>query len=202
MKPVKLALAVAGLAVFAHVPARADTVYDWTISGGTATDSSSGGLSGSGTISLNLSMPVTNSNGTGYPVDAITGTFSSTNITGTVTGTVGPNFALDDLVYPSAPGGFIVDDFGLGIAVMIDPTHTYQLAIGAANATPGKYNVTCCGSDEPIYGYDLVSFDLSMPPPSTTPLPAALPLFAGGLGTIGILARRRKRRRETAAAAA
>ena len=32
------------------------------------------------------------------------------------------------------------------------------------------------------------------PPTSATPLPAALPLFAGGLGAIGLLARRRKRK--------
>jgi hypothetical protein len=31
---------------------------------------------------------------------------------------------------------------------------------------------------------------------ATTPLPAALPLFAGGLGAIGLLARRRKQKRE------
>ena len=34
-----------------------------------------------------------------------------------------------------------------------------------------------------------------------TPLPAALPLFAGGLGVIGLLARRRKRKTTTLAAA-
>ena len=31
-------------------------------------------------------------------------------------------------------------------------------------------------------------------PPPTTPLPAALPLFAGGLGLFGLLARRRKKK--------
>jgi hypothetical protein len=33
-------------------------------------------------------------------------------------------------------------------------------------------------------------------PPAPTPLPAALPLFAGGLGLIGLIARRRKRKPE------
>jgi hypothetical protein len=37
------------------------------------------------------------------------------------------------------------------------------------------------------------------PPLSSTPLPAALPLFAGGLGFIGFLARRRKRKAAAAA---
>jgi hypothetical protein len=35
---------------------------------------------------------------------------------------------------------------------------------------------------------------------STTPLPAALPLFATGLGTLGVLARRRKRKKAAALA--
>ena len=37
---------------------------------------------------------------------------------------------------------------------------------------------------------------------SATPLPAALPLFAGGLGLVGLLARRRKRKNAAALAAA
>ena len=41
-------------------------------------------------------------------------------------------------------------------------------------------------------GYDLVSEGLA-PTFSTTPLPAALPLFAGGLGMVGLLLRRRKK---------
>jgi hypothetical protein len=40
------------------------------------------------------------------------------------------------------------------------------------------------------------------PAPNPTPLPAALPLFAGGLGTLGFFARRRKRKATAAAAAA
>jgi len=39
-------------------------------------------------------------------------------------------------------------------------------------------------------------------PPGTTPLPATLPLFAGGLGFVGYLARRKKRKAGQALAAA
>ena len=35
------------------------------------------------------------------------------------------------------------------------------------------------------------------PPPAEAPVPAALPLFAGGLGVIGLLARRRKKKQVT-----
>ncbi len=37
-------------------------------------------------------------------------------------------------------------------------------------------------------------------PPSTTPIPAALPLFAGGLGMIGLLARRKRQKKTLASA--
>jgi hypothetical protein len=37
---------------------------------------------------------------------------------------------------------------------------------------------------------------------TTTPLPATLPLFAGGIGVMGLLARRKKRKNITALAAA
>ena len=46
--------------------------------------------------------------------------------------------------------------------------------------------------DLPLEGDQLI-LDLSFAPlTSTTPLPAALPLFAGGLGALGLIARRRK----------
>ena len=39
-----------------------------------------------------------------------------------------------------------------------------------------------------------VTNNIFAPPTGATPLPAALPLFAGGLAAIGLLARRRKRK--------
>jgi hypothetical protein len=38
--------------------------------------------------------------------------------------------------------------------------------------------------------------------PPTTPLPAALPLFAGGLGMLGLLSRRKKAKKAVAIVAA
>ena len=55
-----------------------------------------------------------------------------------------------------------------------------------------------CGNDVIQGLVNLQSTDLT----GTTPLPAALPLFAGGLGILGVLGRRRKRNNATASAAA
>jgi hypothetical protein len=51
-------------------------------------------------------------------------------------------------------------------------------------------------------GEDLLAVTISDTPPTVTPLPAALPIFAGGLGALGLLGWRRKRKRATAIAAA
>jgi hypothetical protein len=59
--------------------------------------------------------------------------------------------------------------------------------------SPGINNATVGGT--------LANIDLGTPP-AETPIPAALPLFASGLGVIGFLAKRRKRMNATALAAA
>jgi hypothetical protein len=56
--------------------------------------------------------------------------------------------------------------------------------------TPGFFSLTSQGTS----GTN-VSFSTTV---NATPLPAALPLFAGGLGVIGLVARRRKRNRVAA----
>ena len=197
--PGAVALAALASISFSLTAARADTLYDWTISGGTAQDSS-GALSGSGTITLSTT-PTFTSTGTGYAVDGITGSFTSTDVTGSVTGTF-TSGAVDNLVYTADPGGFILDDFGLGVTVMVSSTNSYQLEFGQVNGDPGYYNETCCGSSEPIYDFNDVTFGLTSTTVSTTPLPAALPLFAGGLGMLGMFARGKKQKAEKALAAA
>jgi hypothetical protein len=61
--------------------------------------------------------------------------------------------------------------------------------------TAGSYNVyvTLEAALDPLGGFELSNTPIDLALPSATPLPAALPLFAGGLGLIGFFSRRRKR---------
>jgi hypothetical protein len=60
----------------------------------------------------------------------------------------------------------------------------------------GFSGTPCCYSDN--RGFLTVTVDINV---ATTPIPAALPLFASGLGVMGFLARRRKRKNAAALAA-
>jgi hypothetical protein len=51
---------------------------------------------------------------------------------------------------------------------------------------------TCCDIHSGGLTNDLANIDLGVPP-STVPLPATLPLFATGLGALGLLGWRRKK---------
>jgi hypothetical protein len=75
-----------------------------------------------------------------------------------------------------------------------------QIGLGtSANAGPGQ--VAYLGlSDRPYPGTDHDFQDLTLSI-TATPLPAALPLFAGGLGALGLLGWRRKRKAAALAAA-
>jgi hypothetical protein len=164
--------AIVGIS-FSLASARANTVYDWTLSGAS--------FNGSGTITLGTEE--TTSNGGGYLATAMTGTINLVGVTSPTN-----YFGSDNEVYPFATT--VVDDFGLGVLladgdmVAIDPGGPYNVQYSVTSST-----------------YQNEDFTLSLPV-TTTPLPAALPLFAGGLGLLGMLARRKKRKAEKALAAA
>jgi hypothetical protein len=57
------------------------------------------------------------------------------------------------------------------------------------------YDVGSLNGDVLLAGFDA---SVSLGKTGTTPIPAALPLFAGGLGVIGMFTRRRKRKNDAA----
>ena len=158
---------------FSFVPARADTLYDWTLTGVS--------FSGSGTITLS-STEETTKNGGGYDATLMTGEINSVGVTGPTN-----YFGSDNVVYPSATT--VVDDFGLGVLlansdmIAIDPGSPYNIQYSDGNST-----------------YQNETFTLTLV--TATPLPAALPLFASGLSALGLFGWRRKRKNAAAIAAA
>lgn len=65
----------------------------------------------------------------------------------------------------------------------------------------GAYAISMADLNNIQEGNDFTVDDIALTA-SATPLPAALPLFAGGLGMLGMFARRKKQRAEKASAAA
>jgi PEP-CTERM motif-containing protein len=126
----------------------------------------------------------------------------------TLTG-LAPNsaFQLSFLVYgDNRPGG----QWGLNVSVNGGAPVNYSGLIGAAGSNPGTTETLSALSDS--LGSAVLLFaqtgsvgegspiidDVAV---SQTPLPAALPMFLGGAGLIGLLARRRKRKVATAVTA-
>jgi hypothetical protein len=150
------------------------TTFDWTIT--------VGGFSGAGTLDAN---PTTTSGV--YSVDFLSGDVNGVSVSLLTPDTLNGN---DNLIfYPGDPN--FVDVGGIG-----------ALVNGVDYALYYQPNADSCGEARyclvGLNGFGPVSADFSI---SETPLPAALPLFAGGLGMIGMMSRRRKRQAGPIAAA-
>jgi hypothetical protein len=181
------------------LPAAAATVtYDWTLTGPAAT---LGGFvwTGSGTV--------TATTGSGSDtITAITGTVTNGTVTDSITGLATPG-TFDNLLFPigttfSGPpvvtsGSYLsasdLDTKGLGFTIAAGTIEVFGgYAPNSTDVTPGN-NYDEIGPG----GFGVGTFALT-----ATPLPAALPLFAGGLGILALMARRRQRKSGTAIAAA
>jgi hypothetical protein len=91
---------------------------------------------------------------------------------------------------------------GFGFALGISPTPTLTSLIGMTGAGIG-FAIFCNSSDCTSGGvslYNGVNFLGTVDAEAATPLPAALPLFASGLGALGLLGWRRKRKASAIAA--
>jgi hypothetical protein len=181
---------VCAAALSAMVPAssRADTIYTYTGNGFasyavsspyTITDSVSGWI--------DLSAPLGNSVG---PLTITPVSFSFSDGVQTLTSSNGPAFDFSGFVTNSSGGivSWYVDSVGDSARNIM----SYNGADGAEDYAYGCIGVICGRG-----------FNLASPGTwsvSTTPIPAALPLFASGLGVLGLLGKWRKRKAAAVAA--
>jgi hypothetical protein len=221
MKRVMLA-ATAALSLFAALgiglaaPANADT-FSWSYSGnafsGSGTDTGSGTLITGGLASTCGSPPVGSCSYVNLPytttsgntITSITGTWDGFTITGLVTPELfdhnnnvlylSPNGTLLDASSNGDPGGlaFFVSDY-IGNNVPTPTTVVVELffdtTFAAYAALTGNTGFGCCslGTDG----------DFTVSSLSAVPLPATFPLFATGLGALGLLSWRSKKKAQAA----
>jgi hypothetical protein len=187
------ALAIGGfLALTAsQVPSSASTLtFDWTLTGPSP---SLGGIpeTGSGTLT------VTTDTGSDI-VTLFTGTIGGNTVTLAPTGTLNGN---DNLVFPVGTtfvGPPVVTGTTSYVSVSDLDSHgiafttsagTFDIfGFDAPNTTPAPSPTNNNYAEEGAAGFGVGTFALT-----PTPVPAALPLFAGGLCLVGLLSRRRKR---------
>jgi len=144
-------------------------VYDWSFVD--LTDQ------GSGTLTTGALDPTRSLNSpAGYDITAITGQWDSSAITGLLPpGTCCLSPANNNIIYiPPSPAYFDIAGLGFGVAngdqVNIYDPQGAQVIVNSGPSNSGTFTLTA------------------------TPLPAALPLFAGGLGVMGLFGWRRKRK--------
>jgi hypothetical protein len=178
---VAIALALMGLVA----PASADTIANFTLDNVTFNDD--GTATGS------------------FTLDLTTSTLSNIDITTSTDGDLGTTYTQG--VFTNGPGTF---DFFAGLPfegdsfdiVLSDTLTGTNLAsptsFTIASGTDSIFFAPVCGL-VPCDGRIVAGGSLDEVP-AATPLPAALPLFAGGLGMVGLLSRRRKQKADAAAA--
>jgi hypothetical protein len=186
-------LFAAGLIVLGlSASASADTIANFTLDGVTFSD----GGTATGSFTLDLT----------------TSTLSNINISTSFTG---PGFQVGDLGASYALGSFTngpaTFDFGdfvpmgsYSFAIFLSTTFTdTNLASPASfsidSGSEGAFSVACeQENDEGICANRSITKGTLDEVPSATPLPATLPLFAGGLGFVGYLTRHKRRSRVAA----
>lgn len=202
-----LGVIIAAAALGVAAPASADTIANFTLDGVTFDDggTATGGFTldlTSGTLS-NVNITTTSGN----PADGYGDTYDdpgSNNFgpfpdiyTNTFTNGTTPEFQFDDFFYI---GEGILD---IDLAA---PLTDASLAGSSSLSITGSESAYffLCGLEAPGADYcgtrDITGGSLDIGGLAATPLPATLPLFAGGLGIVGFLSRRKKRKQSFAAA--
>jgi hypothetical protein len=178
------AIAVTIVSAVLQSSAHAATLtFDWSWDGG---GGGYGEFTGQGTLTAN-----TTTNPNVDIVTSISGTWSAPhNFAGAETLALSTyNFA-DNLIYPSSSSLLDVH----GIAIELSNGADVSILLTNSSNLPEYFTYDTYGTES--FG----SFSLTQV--SSSPLPAALPLFATGLGALGLLGWRRKRKNAAAFATA
>jgi len=118
------------------------------------------------------------------------GGFNLTNVAGTNPGSAGEAATNID---GNTTGGLFNALFG--------NTTAYSTYVGAPQPCEGPPSPVTCTTDGPLLRFNGTGFaDAGSLEIGQTPIPAALPLFAGGLGILGLVAGRKRRKVATTAA--
>jgi hypothetical protein len=188
------ALVVGGILPFVAMaaPASADT-FNWALGDAPAVSSGGFAFTGSG------SLTATPETGPG----TVPGEELVTSLTGTINGKSvsllavnNPILGNDNLIFINTVGNSLLDAFGgLGIAIATSSTTITDIVI---------YSAEGVGNPAGSNGYDeqeIVNGTAANEGAGNfaTPLPAALPLYAAGVGVVGFFARRKKRNAQQAA---
>lgn len=168
MKHAKLIAAAVTIAMLSLTTAHAST-FNWSYTG-TVNFSCAPCVAATGT---DIGSGSLTTNG-GSLVTGISGIWDGVSIAALLP--PGSFFSNSNFIDPSNPPIYF-DAFGVAISLTDGATVIFSQASFATFQTPTNY-ITSAGT-----------FDLT-----PTPIPAALPLFATGLGVMGLLARRKKRK--------
>ncbi len=190
--PFSIALAVALISLVGSIQSEASTLTPTDGQLGTNPQNESFGVSG---ITCQYYCGAGNENGFGL----LGGNTFSVTITGT-------GLQPLDITIPLPPGINVDQGFEITISGVTPPVNisfSPNPAVLDYMVNPGTYTISFLG--ELDYPYTAASYEGTITagaPIPGTPLPAALPLFATGLGAMGLLGWRRKRKNTTAIAAA
>jgi hypothetical protein len=137
----------------------------------------------------------------GFTLDLTTGTLSNVNVTTSVDGTivVGDTFTGGNFISDSPPEFGFLDNYGLGedefifeLSATLTPsnlasTTSFSIASGQES---GDF-ILCLGPDDFCGSRTITAGSLDV---SSTPLPATLPLFGGGVSFFGWFGKKRRRK--------
>lgn len=180
---VRIAWLIGALMVAASpLPADANTIANFALNGITFDDTTG---TASGTFSLDLttgtvgSVSITTPSGTSIPGNGYTGVFFDTF-----------NPSLGEVVVNNPVAMFLDYSLTIDFPGAVTLASLSGLPSFAATGSEALHSICIFG---PCPSRSITGGTVDTVSVTTTPLPAALPLFASGLGAIGLIAWRRRR---------